>query len=550
MADFSSPTVATPGTSESLEVHSPKWTTAFIGLSTIIMTLDTTIVNVALSAIAKDFHAPLTSVQWVINAYTLMFASLLIGVGAISDYFGRKHLFLLGHMLFLLASFSCMIAVNPAMLIAARAFQGAGAALVFGTCIPLIADTYAGYPVAKRNQAIGISMTISVAAVAFGPLVGGIILQKAGDFAGHGSWPWLFGINLPLCLLCIVGGAFLIPNNYKKLRAAQGQVEDHPASVDYLTIALTAVGLLSLNYATLIGAQVGWFSVQVGISLMIGVVSIVLMVLRQKRRGDRALINLNMFTIPSYTSVIILGFVSKMFSFGIFSYIIYWLFGVAELGPIQIGASIMLLAIPMILVAGVVGKLGEKIGSNNVIAIGMIISGIGLLLGILVAVDSHWTAIVPTLILVGVGGGFVSPFMMDIAVSVVPPHKQGIATGMANAAFPLGTSTGVAVNGAILASYVNHAYRGNTVFPELPGYLATKIQDYTTTGGAHMVRELTEAYLGAPAARDLENAAIHHASWGTAIIFALTGIAALASAALGKWGIRDEDRWSDTQPDA
>ena len=166
-------------------------------------------------------------------------------------------------------------------------------------------------------------------------------------------------------------------------------------------------------------------------------------------------LNLNMFKIPSYSTVIVLGFISKLMSFGLFSYIIYWLFGVGQRTPIQIGAIIMLVAVPMIVVAGMVGPLGKKIGANNVVAIGMGISAVGLIVGLAVNYTTNWTVLIPALLLLGIGGGFVTPFMMDIAVSVVPPQKSGVATGMANAAMPLGTATGVAVNGAIPVSYTH-----------------------------------------------------------------------------------------------
>lgn len=182
----------------------------------------------------------------------------------------------------------------------------------------------------------------------------------------------------------------------------------------------------------------------------------------------QAPLNLNMFKIPSYSTVIVLGFISKLMSFGLFSYIIYWLFGVGQRTPIQIGAIIMLVAVPMIVVAGMVGPLGKKIGANNVVAIGMGISAVGLIVGLAVNYTTNWTVLIPALLLLGIGGGFVTPFMMDIAVSVVPPQKSGVATGMANAAMPLGTATGVAVNGAILASHVNNGLDDNSIFASLP----------------------------------------------------------------------------------
>ena len=538
--------MSTNTTSTRTPKHAPNpvWAAIFVGLSTIIMTLDSTIVNVALPSIADYFNSPLSSAQWVINAYTLAFASLLLGVGAISDFWGRRPLFLAGHIVFMLSSLACAFASSTSGLVIFRGLQGFGAAMVFGTCIPLIADAYAKEDSARRNRAIGLSMTVSVAAMAFGPLVGGIILQTADDFLGRGVWPWLFLINVPLGLICIIGTLIAVPNTYKKLRAegvtAQGKA-------DYLTVLYTVIGLFAINYAILYGPQRGWGNWKTIVPFIVGIIVMAVMIWRQKHKGDEALLNLNMFKIPSYSTVIVLGFISKLMSFGLFSYIIYWLFGVGQRTPIQIGAIIMLVAVPMIVVAGMVGPLGKKIGANNVVAIGMGISAVGLIVGLAVNYTTNWTVLIPALLLLGIGGGFVTPFMMDIAVSVVPPQKSGVATGMANAAMPLGTATGVAVNGAILASHVNNGLDDNSIFASLPADKASIVRDMVSTGAADKVGGKVADVLPTDQAHALNDLAIHLCSQGTAIVFVVCGVVTFLTVFLSKWGIRESDRW---QPDS
>ena len=524
----------------------PVWAAVFVGLSTIIMTLDNTIVNVALSSIANYFNAPLSSAQWVINAYTLAFASLLLGVGAISDFWGRRPLFLIGHAFFMLSSLACAFAPTADSLVVFRGIQGFGAAMVFGTCIPLIADAYAKEDSARRNRAIGLSMTVSVAAMAFGPLVGGIILQTAGDFLGRGAWPWLFLINVPLGLICILGTLAAVPNTYKTLRAEGATAQ---GKADYLTIVYTVISLFAINYAILYGPQRGWGSWRTILPFILGIIVMGIMIWRQSRKGDDALLNLNMFKIPSYSTVIVLGFVSKLMSFGLFSYCIYWMFGVGQRTPIQIGAIIMLVAVPMIAVAGMVGPLGKKIGANNVVAIGMAINAIGLLTGLSINYTTNWVAIVPVFLLMGIGGGFVTPFMMDIAVSVVPPQKAGVATGMANAAMPLGTAAGVAINGAILASHINNGLDKNSIFTSLPADTASTVRDMVSTGAADKVGAKVAGLLTADQATALNDLAIKLSSQGTAIIFVACGVATLLTVFLAKWGIRDSDRWHGDDTD-
>lgn len=502
--------MSTNTTSTRTPKHAPNpvWAAIFVGLSTIIMTLDSTIVNVALPSIADYFNSPLSSAQWVINAYTLAFASLLLGVGAISDFWGRRPLFLAGHIVFMLSSLACAFASSTSGLVIFRGLQGFGAAM------------------------------------AFGPLVGGIILQTADDFLGRGVWPWLFLINVPLGLICIIGTLIAVPNTYKKLRAegvtAQGKA-------DYLTVLYTVIGLFAINYAILYGPQRGWGNWKTIVLFIVGIIVMAVMIWRQKHKGDEALLNLNMFKIPSYSTVIVLGFISKLMSFGLFSYIIYWLFGVGQHTPIQIGAIIMLVAVPMIVVAGMVGPLGKKIGANNVVAIGMGISAVGLIVGLAVNYTTNWTVLIPALLLLGIGGGFVTPFMMDIAVSVVPPQKSGVATGMANAAMPLGTATGVAVNGAILASHVNNGLDDNSIFASLPADKASIVRDMVSTGAADKVGGKVADVLPTDQAHALNDLAIHLCSQGTAIVFVVCGVVTFLTVFLSKWGIRESDRW---QPDS
>lgn len=501
--------MSTNTTSTRTPKHAPNpvWAAIFVGLSTIIMTLDSTIVNVALPSIADYFNSSLSSAQWVINAYTLAFASLLLGVGAISDFWGRRPLFLAGHIVFMLSSLACAFASSTSGLVIFRGLQGFGAAMVFGTCIPLIADAYAKEDSARRNRAIGLSMTVSVAAMAFGPLVGGIILQTADDFLGRGVWPWLFLINVPLGLICIIGTLIAVPNTYKKLRegvTAQGKA-------DYLTVLYTVIGLFAINYAILYGPQRGWGNWKTIVPFIVGIIVMAVMIWRQKHKGDEALLNLNMFKIPSYSTVI------------------------------------MLVAVPMIVVAGMVGPLGKKIGANNVVAIGMGISAVGLIVGLAVNYTTNWTVLIPALLLLGIGGGFVTPFMMDIAVSVVPPQKSGVATGMANAAMPLGTATGVAVNGAILASHVNNGLDDNSIFASLPADKASIVRDMVSTGAADKVGGKVADVLPTDQAHALNDLAIHLCSQGTAIVFVVCGVVTFLTVFLSKWGIRESDRW---QPDS
>lgn len=422
------------------------WSTVVATISTMMMTLDITIVLVALPAIAEDLHLTLSGGQWVLNAYSLAFASLLLSVGSISDVIGRRTIFLLGHLIFLGASIACVLAGTQEALIISRAIQGAGGALVFGTSIPLLSDAFRPDEKEQRTRAIAALMGGAAAASALGPLIGGFLVDV-------GAWEWIFIINIPIGLFVIVATAVKIPDLYRE-NEVSGASELPPLDIPSTLIA--AGMLFGLNYGIIAGADAGWTDPLVLTAFAATIVLLGALVWIQMSKGDRAMIDLRLFSIPSFSTVAFAAFAARMFSFGMMPYLVLWLSGHVELSALEIGYVSTAMAVPIVLFSAVALKLGTLMRLGLVQALGMVIVAAGLMLGLMLTPDSGWPALLPMYMVVGAGTGIMLPHLMDLAVSVVPGSRTGTASGIANTALPLGTSFGVAAYGA----YLSHVVQG------------------------------------------------------------------------------------------
>ena len=390
-----------------------RWITAVVALSAAIMTLDMTVVTIALPDITGDLSANLSDAQWIVNGYVLVFAALLLGVGALSDHMPRHRLFIAGHVIFGLASLLCAAAPTTDWLIFGRVVQAIGATMVFATCMPIIADAHVGDE-AGRARAVGAFMAAGAGAAALGPLFGGLVV-------GGGGWRWIFAINLPVSLIAIV-----------------------------------AMGLFALNYALVSGPKDGWASATVIIAAIAAVALLAAFVILQLRLGDDALLDLRLFKVPSFTAAMILSFTARLVTFGVLPYLVFWLSGVQGRTAIQVGLVLLALALPMVVVAAPSSAL-EKTGKLNLVTgAAMVITGVGLLwLGLIMDPSLTWKTSIFPLLVIGIGAGVAMPHMMNLALAVAPADRSGAATGATNTAFPLGTAVGVAIFGAVLSSHVD-----------------------------------------------------------------------------------------------
>ncbi|MGJ0183639.1 MFS transporter [Corynebacterium glyciniphilum] len=464
------------------------WSLTVAALSTVMMTIDITIVLVALPAITADLGLSLSGAQWVINAYSLTFASLMLAAASLSDIIGRRRIFLIGHVLFLGASIGCILTGTEAGIIAFRALQGAGGALVFGTCTPLLADAFdPADPTssAKRTRSVAAMMGIGGAASAFGPLVGGALVET-------GTWEWIFAINIPIGIVVMIATLVFIPDLHREEREARRAARQDSvggtsgalrgARISPWAMVLIIVSLVLVNYGIIDGQEQGWTSEIIIAALAAGVLLFAALVLFELSKRDRAMVDFRLFRIPSFATVTFNAFASRMFSFGMMPFIILWLAGQLELSALEIGYVSSALAVPMVVFSAVGIALVRWVPVGVVQAVGMLVVAGGLMLGLVMDVDSGWADLLPMYLVLGAGTGLMLPHVMSLAVAVVPSERTGMATGLANTALPLGTAFGVAVYGAYLSDRVNAGIDGMQFPPGMPPAMEGQLRDAAEGG--------------------------------------------------------------------
>lgn len=337
------------------------------------------------------------------------------------------------------------------MLIISRGIQGVGGALVFGTCVPLLGDAFGPAERAERTKAIGLLMALSGAASALGPLIGGALVE-------WGRWPWIFAINVPIGLGALVLTWLRIPDVHRKERE-QGRHDMPPVDVPSTIIA--ALAFFSLNYAMIDGAENNeWWTPRIVLLFAVAVQLMVILVWVQTAKGERAMIDVRLFRIPSFAVVSFSAFAARLFSFGMMPFLVLWLTGQAGLSALEVGYVSMALAGPIVVFSAVALRLEKVMPLGWIQALGMGVVGVGLLLGLRMEPDASWPALIPCYVVVGMGTGIMLPHLMDLAVSVVPRARTGTATGIANTSMPLGTSFGVALYGALLSHHIHDRLDG------------------------------------------------------------------------------------------
>ncbi|EMH4162910.1 MFS transporter [Pluralibacter gergoviae] len=331
---------------EQQRVQNRRWTTRVAALSAAIMTLDITVVNIALPRIGEALGANLAQLQWLINGYTLSFAGLLLLAGALSDRLGRRRIFMLGNGIFVLASLVCALSPSIEVLIAARVVQGAGGALVLGTALALIAGACEGEPPQVRARAVGLFAAGGAISAASGPLIGGMLIQWA-------SWPWLFAINVPV-------GVLIIAATLRRVSEKPLPPPSYP--LDAAGAVLVTLALFSLNYAALNFSAWGAQRPEVVWSFTFGAAALLLFLGLEYRRGERALLHLGLFRIPTFAGAVLLSFAGRIFSFGLLPFITLWLSGMLHYSAWHTGLILLCQSLAMVVAAQ---RAGAASGTAN-----------------------------------------------------------------------------------------------------------------------------------------------------------------------------------------
>jgi EmrB/QacA subfamily drug resistance transporter len=394
-------------------------------------------VNVALPSIARDLKIGISELEWIVTGYALVFAALLITGGKLADMFGRRKIFVIGLAIFSLSSLACGLAPNASFLIAARCAQGVGAALMNPATLSIITATF---PPKQRGQAIGIWAGVSALALAIGPLVGGLIVDNIG-------WNWIFFVNVPIGVLGIVVSLLVI---------RESRDTSHEQSIDLPGLLTSGLALFSLSYALIEGNRKGWSSAEIlGLIAAAAVFLAAFIVLEKRQRLP--MLDLSLFKIPSFVGANVVALLVSLGMFGVFFFVSLYVQNILGYSPTKAGAIFLPMTILIILIAPVAGKMSDRIGGRWLMGGGMTILGISLLLYQRIGLHTGFWTLLPALILGGIGMALTMSPMTSVAMASVPVDKAGVGSGVLNSFRQVGGALGIAVMGAILASYVSAA---------------------------------------------------------------------------------------------
>jgi EmrB/QacA subfamily drug resistance transporter len=411
-----------------------RWTLLAVCTTTFMLLLDITVVNVALPNIQEDLSASLTGLQWVVDAYALTLAALILTAGALSDRYGRRLMFIVGVIVFTLSSLVCGLAWNIAVLDIARAVQGVGGAALFATALALIGAEYRG---AEIGGAIAIWGATIGAAVASGPLVGGIITDAL-------DWRWVFFVNVPV-------GAFALFVALTRMRESR---DPQATRTDVWGLVTFSASLFLIVFGVLRGNAEGWSSALILGSLIGGAVLLAVFVAVEHLQ-TRPMLELDLFGHPDFLGVSLATFAIGAGMFALFPYLSIYLQDVLGYSPLGAGLRFLPLTVFVFVVPLAMRKLAPGASLRWVLAGGLALVAAALLLMHGLTPSSSWTALLPGLIVAGIGIGLANPAIAQAALRAVDPSRTGMASGINNACRLTGVAVGVAALGAVLEDRIS-----------------------------------------------------------------------------------------------
>ena len=413
--------------------QSRRWTLIAVCATTFMLLVDITIVNVALPSIQRQLHAGLTGLQWVVDAYAITLAAIILTAGALADRYGRRFIFAIGVAVFSGASALCGAAWSIGALDVARAVQGLGGAALFATALALIGAEYQG---AERAGAIAVWGATVGLAVAAGPLVGGIITDSL-------SWRWIFFVNVPV-------GAFALALALTKMRESR---DPNATRTDVRGLLTFSASLVLLVLGLLRGNNAGWSSWQILASLIGGALLLVVFVVIEERQ-ERPMLDISLFHRAPFVGVQLATFCIGCGMFALFPFLSIYLQDVLGNSPLGAGLRFLPITAFVFVVPIATRKVATRVPMWALIALSLAIVALGLLLLEAISPGSKWTALLAGFIVTGVGIGLANPTIAAAALRVVDPARTGMAAGISNTARITGLAVGVAGLGAFLQNRV------------------------------------------------------------------------------------------------
>ena len=422
-----------------------------ICLAQFMVVLDATIVNVALPSIQKDLGLSEANLQWIINAYTLVFGGFLLLGGRAGDLLGRKRLFLIGLVIFTGASLLDGLAVSSGMLIGSRALQGLGAALISPAALSIISTTFAEGQ--ERSKALGVWAAIAIGGSAVGLILGGVLTQSF-------SWPWIFFVNVPVGVVGFVLSLRLVP---------ESKDEHAHRSYDIAGAVTVTGGLMALVYAIVKAETDGWGSATTIGFFALAAVLLVSFVVVEKRSAE-PLVRLSIFRVRSLTTANLVMFLVASGLFAMFFFNTLYIQRVLGYGPLKAGLAFLPFTAGIMVSAGLASTFATRIGVRPIAAAGMVLTAGGLVwLSQLPVHGSYLTDLLPPLVLSSLGMGAVFMPLTLVATTGLEDEDQGLASGLFNTSQQIGGALGLAILSTVAAGRSAHA-GGSTAHALVVGF--------------------------------------------------------------------------------
>ena len=437
------------------------WALGAMCFALFMIMLDNTVVNVALPSIQRGLHASTSSLEWTVNAYTLSFAVLLVTGGRLGDLFGRRLVFLTGVVIFALSSGAIGFSPDDSWLVAWRAVQGVGAALMMPATLSIISNAFAPH---ERGKAIGTWAGVSALALAIGPVVGGFLVESV-------SWQSIFFLNLPVAAAAVVVTLWAV---------RESRDETVERSVDIPGIVTLTVGLAALVLALVEGNGWGWGSGRVLALFAVAVIGLVAFVFAEVR-GRVPMVDFAFFRARSFLGANVVAFIVSFAMLAMFFFIALYLQNIRHYSPLQAGVRFLPSTAMIIVIGPLAGRLADRVGPRKLMTFGLLAVAGALFWQSQLTATSGYSAIVGGFVLMGIGMGFVMSPMSTAAMNAVEASKAGVASGILSMSRMVGGTFGVAVLGALMATLGRN--RIDQLLPGLPASARARLADNLGAAG-------------------------------------------------------------------
>ncbi|WP_031165427.1 MFS transporter [Streptosporangium roseum] len=405
------------------------WILGVLCLSLLVLVVDNTVLNLAIPALMTDLGASPSDIQWIIDAYILVFAGLLLTSGSLSDRYGRKRFLIIGLVLFGGASLIALLVTEPWQLIAARALMGVGGSILMPSTLSILITVFDD---SERRKAIAAWSAVAMVGVIAGPTLGGFLLE-------HYWWGSIFLLNVPITLVAILAAVLLMPETRGPARR-----------LDPVGVLLSTVGMSALVFMVISAPGKGWTSPQVLVAAVLAVLALGGFVLWE-RRAEQPMLPLELFRDRNFSgssfSIVLMSFGTGALLLMLTQYLQF----VLGYGPMRAGIALLPYAVAAALFNGVGAGLGQKVSNRTLVALGLGVMALGFGVLAFMTADTGYGVMITGLMLMGVGGGLAGPAAYATLMGAVPPEHAGVGSALNDTVQQVGMALSVAVLGSVLA---------------------------------------------------------------------------------------------------